>query len=431
MRLVTWGVDQMSPRNPFFISAIASMCTAGCVSTETLWQEGLMESHRDYKDFGDGLDSDALSVSPSDQSTLDALYEAITLSDITYAENIGASNKKEKRENAARWFAARGYDSLYYNPRVNWFVREPNLFVLGKAKSNHIIIVFHGTEAFDDPTDLFTNIQTKTDDALLDDAQGMYLPSGHRGFRRAALNLLRRGFVSPDMADRSIAEQCSNSANELTFDKDLGHLQTKSTHPTLLNFICAHDIHDENAGPTIDITLIGHSLGSGIAQMSLGFFDGLMAPQNAEAEPTEVSRKEHWPFRVRQAFLFAPPLALHTRSNGECERNTQNNPVDIYRREELTSRTHMIIRQGDMIPFLWNPLNAFGVHCVQGEHFGHLVDIDRSGNVSLMGEVDWKLREPHHSASYRSALATATGHALNDERITNGDDVDQTSPHVP
>ena len=134
------------------------------------------------------------------------------MSDITYAEDQHTT--RDKREKAAALFGEFGFDALYYHPKISWFTRNPNLFVLSRKQSNHLYIVLHGTELFDDPNDILTNLSMDIDYDTAPEEGALYLPTGHKGYRKSAGNLLDKRFVSPDMAGVDIPAYCASHTDE-------------------------------------------------------------------------------------------------------------------------------------------------------------------------------------------------------------------------
>ena len=188
----------------------------------------------------------------------------------------------------------------------------------------------------------------------------------------------------------------------------LGELSDFDGHVSLLDYVCINDVHDPTLGDTIDITLVGHSLGAGIGQLALGALSGLALHNVQENGEFDVAPLPDWPFNLRHAFLFAPPLSVYTSEEETCRRMDEaTSPLAIYARNGISEHSYMVIHRGDMIPTIWNPLSANDVHCVLGEHFGHLVDISRNGDVTIHDDVDWSYERPHHTWTYRNALMRA------------------------
>lgn len=321
------------------------------------------------------------------RAVADEMLEAISLAEISYGNGIEGT--WAKRQAAAAVFSQAGYNVLYYIPNYNWFLRDPNLFVLGRTGSNSITILFTGTEVADNPYDIVQDLKTS---AFADDPNESfyYIPNGHAGFRAGIANLIEQGFFADIGTLESLrTRRCTD---------EQGNFAVAPQDVSLADFICRYRIR---AGDDpIEVTIIGHSLGAGLAQMSLGVFSGLRWMNG------QVQRDPDWPLLVRRMYAFAPPLALYTRYERTCDPlSEEENPINVYNRFGLVDISHQVIRDGDVVPAAWNPVR--NMHCVVGEHFGHYYRIPRSGNTvhyEGIGQELWRLDRPHASRSYEAAI---------------------------
>jgi hypothetical protein len=359
----------------FIIAAALMLVTAGCAQTRMHWSEA------------------AANPPPTPAGFAEEMVQAIQFSEITYGNGI--RDTWAKRTAAAARFSAAGYHSLYYLPSYNWFIRDPNLFVLGRTGSHEIMILFTGTEVYDNPYDIIQD--TKTNLYFDDPEPGdLYIPAGHAGFRAGVLNLINVGFLPRTL-----------SLNDLRGD---GCQEPNAS--ALVDFSCRYRIADPTRTDPIQVTIVGHSLGAGLAQIMTPSVEGLSWYNDgtSDAPAWRVRRREGWPFRVHHLFAFAPPLAVYSHDDDTCVEIQPNNPIailrdrSIYGGPSLHERASMVIHEGDMVPVIWNPVRR-NMHCVPGQHFGRFFSIPRNGGAMLDGrDVDWRINRPHASASYQTSI---------------------------
>ncbi len=334
-----------------------------------------------------------------DIQTMSAIADAALLMEISYCDTE-KKNVRKKRENAALDYRALGYDAAYFHPRYYVFLHDPNLFLLGRPGSNELTVVFTGTEVGFNPFDLIQDLRAGLSYKGRRDGKP-YVPRGHTGFRSSFRNVVRKDFFDGANTFDELDEHCVDQTitpSAGAFDED--------PQVSLANFICRNNIRSDNENEKIRLTIIGHSLGAGIAQMSLGAFEGLTWRREEGAPPRVNPPGEAWPFEVKAAYLFAPPLALYPRDKA-CAPVDGSSPIDVYERNSLADRTYAIIRDGDMVPALWNPLKR-SFHCVEGEHFGTFVRIPRGKSIAFIErDVDWSNAEPHRPKNYRNAVDEA------------------------
>lgn len=359
----------------FVLAAALMLVTAGCAQTRMHWLEA------------------ATNPPAPPQTFAEEMVQAIRFAEITYGNGI--DDTWMKRTEAAARFSAEGYNSLYYLPRYNWFLSDPNVFVLGRRHSHAVMILFTGTEVSDNPYDIVQDVKTN----LYRDTEvegNLYMPAGHAGFRAGILNLINVGFIRRDLTMQDLRGEACQDQRQGRFAE----------------FICRYEIADPARTDPIEVTVVGHSLGAGLAQIATPAFEGLSWHNagTSEAPDWRVRRREGWPLRVRHLFAFAPPLAVYSHSDETCEEIQPNNPIQIlrdptlYDGPTLHDRTSMVIREGDMVPVAWNPVRR-DMHCVPGQHFGTLYNIPRNGSAMEDGrQEDWRIDRPHASSSYQRAI---------------------------
>ncbi len=338
-------------------------------------------------------------IDRGDIETMSAIADAALLMEISYCDTEKESVRK-KREDAALDYRALGYDAAYFHPRYYVFLHDPNLFLLGRPGSNELTVVFTGTEVGFNPLDLIQDLRTGASYKGRKDGKP-YVPRGHTGFRSSFRNVIRKDFFENATTFDDLDEHCRNQEPrypQSIFDD--------APRVSLANFICRNKIRNGNENEKIRLTVIGHSLGAGIAQMSLGAFEGLTWRRDDGLPPGVNKPAGAWPFEVKAAYLFAPPLALYPRDK-QCDVLDVTSPIDVYRQNSLADRTYAVIRDGDMVPALWNPLKR-AFHCVEGEHFGTFVRIPRGESIAFIERnVDWTNAEPHRPRNYRDAVDKA------------------------
>ena len=353
-------------------------------------------------------------ASRGDIETVTAIADAALLMEISYC-NTEQKNVRKKREDAAFDYRALGFDAAYFHPRYYFFLHDPNLFLLGRPGSNELTVVFTGTEIAFNPFDIIQDLRTGLSYKGRKDGKP-YVPRGHAGFRSSFRNVIRKDFFENAMTFTALNDHCdrlSLNTQPNGFDD--------SPRVSLANFICRNEIRNGNPNEKIKITVIGHSLGAGIGQMSLGAFEGLTWRREKGVDAQIEKPSEDWPFVVKTAYFFAPPLALYPRDR-DCNKHQGAGPIDVYERNTLHKRTFAVIRDGDMVPAIWNPIKR-SAHCVEGQHFGTFVRIPRGEGTAFIESVDWENAEPHRPRNYRSAIDKAL-EALRNE----GSDLPNESP---
>ncbi len=358
-------------------------------------------------DESDVVELDRVNLLPEtdrgDVDTVSALAHAALLMEISYCATEEDSVTK-KRKDAALDYRDLGYDAAYFHPRYYLILHDPNLFLLGRPGSNEVTVVFTGTEVGFNPFDLIQDLRTGVSYKGRKDGKP-YVPRGHGGFRSSFRNVIRKDFFDDAYSIAELADHCAEQEfkqPDVAFDN--------GPRVSLANFICRNKIRSGDANEKIKVTVIGHSLGAGIAQMSLGAFEGLTWRREDGLPPQINPPADDWPFEVKTAYLFAPPLALYARDAESCEEFKDQNPIKTYASYALgEDRVYTIIRDGDMVPAIWNPLKR-SFHCVEGEHFGTYVRIPRGAGIAFIEkDVDWTNAEPHRPRNYRDAIDKALG----------------------
>ena len=110
-----------------------------------------------------------------------------------------------------------------------------------------------------------------------------------------------------------------------------------------------------------------------------------MSPRKTRYDNTLVEHwGERWPFQLERSYLIAPPLALFVnekdKNTGNCKTvEDHKNPVHAYDRLRISDKSVIVIREGDMVPTLWNPIHG---NCVYGQHSAkYLYHINREKQV--------------------------------------------------
>jgi hypothetical protein len=376
-----WG---MLMRLATIAASVLMLC--GC-ATKTLWSEPDRFATQKPVPF-------------SSKEPFTEMLEAIELSEISYG--VGITNTWAKREAAAARFSRLGYSVLYYHPQYRVIFRDPNLYLLGRKNSHEITVLFTGTEVADNPLDIVQDLKT----SYREDAAGssFYIPPGHSGFRAGVINIIRRGFFKHATSRTAINERCT--------DIESGRTSAASTHDVgIADFICRFDILDPKMGNSpIKLRIIGHSLGAGLAQISMGPFSGLGWEKQIGAgtsiDNTWVpQKKQNWPFQVDRAYFFAAPYAIYTRDSETCAPLTNvHDGITTLKQVLPKDRVFTVNREGDMVWTLWNPVKP-SMHCVEGEHFGRYFRISHDGeDIDELNLKSMRLDFPHASSSYEEAI---------------------------
>lgn len=266
------------------------------------------------------------------------LYEYAQLADISYRDSPEASAQEYKRL---------GFDVSYYTIAKPLLGSYPELFILSIKRSANMIIVFKGTDSW---FDWYQNFKQMV---FLDKKEGgdVYIPMGHAGFRRGVLNLVNFGFH---------------------------------------NFGIKKHIDTFGLPESVSLTLIGHSQGGALAQLTTPYLDGMRYKNNA------VIRNQDWKHSVKKVITFGTPLALHKEKNN----------WDFINEHYAHNTTH-VIRDGDIVSTAYIPKDKQKLYRL----YGRLIRIDRDGNVHLeetqWGQGDASSSEPHAIKNYESILRRA------------------------
>ena len=423
-------------------------------------------------------------IASNESDLISSMQHAIELIDVAYGNEHKKHDRKEKkpeeeyiRKEVAKDLSKIGYNVLYYHPvfveskfldvlpDFAWdplkLSKYPNVYLMGKRHSNQLIVLFTGTEVGLDNRDLLQDGKSATyaDSYPRRYSKKIpYVPNGHLGFRDGVYNLMNRGFFDA-------AEKQDNGSN-LDFDcemedKDFAK-DINGENPTIKNFICLFEIQAPNdKGKPVEIYVMGHSLGAGIAQVSLGVFAGL----HWDEDSPDLSIESHIrtdpnylkKYDLKGVFLFAPPRSVYSHYgdddlktcapvkwfgdrkhpehhwddesvrynirkkalSGKVEKSEapsnrwEPDPIEVYDKFGISKRTVTVINEADFVPVIWSPVKAM-VHCNEGEHFGIPVIIDRRGIARIIyhetdpeySDHNWKWRydQPHRSSAYKAAI---------------------------
>ena len=241
-------------------------------------------------------DGEPLTDGPLDPS----LADAILLSKISYCKLSGKSQEFTwdnsiwfGRIRATEVFAKLGFRAAYVHPNYNWFFRDPNYYVLGIPGSNRVTIVIPGTEGGSNPLDNWQNIKAtafwdKPGTQRKARVQRAYIPRGHTGFRSSASAALRHGNLFEHANSKTeLLNYCGSFEPEkrIKTDSDFGTFH-------IADFICLNNIMSPDSDGSINVVLVGHSRGAGIAQMLAPAIDGYYWPEGAEKKLEERHRNE-------------------------------------------------------------------------------------------------------------------------------------------
>ena len=299
-------------------------------------------------------------------SALTEIIEAGYLCTNCYADNHGQIEPiLEANGYKAMYFAPHCLNPWYdHNPLHYWriFYRYPKVVAIYNTNWNYVTLVFIGTEKFGD---FIMDSETSgyEDNPKTD---YFYIPPGHAGFRGGILNLISQHYFT----------NC------------------------LLKFCMTNNV--PRCDGKYKVRLVGHSLGAGLAQMAIGVTDGLRYDHTLAIQPDKT-----WPFSFRNAVLFAPPYALsRTNKNPDCSYATGVSLEQFV--ERYQTNVLNIIRDDDMVPRLYNPLNRHGLQYVPLRHFGRIRRIDQTGTLeSETWTADPNAPDntfPHQIDSYLDAI---------------------------
>lgn len=326
---------------------------------------------------------------------------AAVIGEIAYCDAM-EGEEEEKIQAALSDFGALSYNAAYLRPRFSSLTTFPSIYLLSKPSSHRIIVYFPGVDAAAGPADLLQSLKAgAAEDQPV--AGQPYIPRGHEGFREGIANLINDGFFLQAKSLAELEEECSQSA---TSDRAPDRKTV-----SLAGFICTYDVADPTRSDPIELVVAGHSLGAGVAQSALGAFNGMTWIREPAGGWAVAAPERNWPFRVRAAYLYSPPLALYPRDEG-CNWVSGGavNPIDVYTVHGLTDLTYSIIKEGDPVPNLWRP-GGPSINCVEGNHFGKMVSIPRGEEPDIAARtpvtIKWDNPFPHRLQSYRKALANA------------------------
>lgn len=346
-----------------------------------------------------------------------ALVEAGLISRVSYC-NLKDTKKKNGiwagRVLATDIYSKLGFDAAYTHPRLTLLARDPNFFVLGAPAVRRIIIVFPGTEGDSNPYDNLQNLKfvsgyDEPGTRFFKRTKNAYLPRAHTGFRDSASNFFRSGFFEDAMTKSELAQHCE-TFDFATFKEGIGKGVSPYHKFRISDFICFHDIANGDYDRPVNVVIIGHSLGAGISQVLAASMDGFHWQKSGMDDIEKswmIKKRDGWPLHLERLYLFAPPLALHSRTkkDDQCDLETNTgvtqepgnesqkydvfevpetaietlNPIMVYNGLGIIEKTSLVIREGDMVPSLWSPLHG---NCVIGQHFGrHFYPINREGKA--------------------------------------------------
>ncbi len=253
-------------------------------------------------------------------------------------------------------FQNKGFDATYFAPSEYMFSDYPEVYILSRKKTNEITILVVGT---DSNGDWIQNMKTKEYHDVCN-ANTYHIPAGHGGFRNGVMNLIGEKFFTEVIT---------------------GHIQN-------------NDVRN-NKGGMIDVTIIGHSAGAGIAQLVGPAVDGYKYTDCMDTDNPKLVKTDKWPLKVKNVFAYAPPYAV-SPSYGSWE----------YMSKNYGDKTYMIIRDADFVTTVYNAF-THGLK-VPFRHYGKYVRITRDKEVSFES-TDWGLYveegdSPHSSNAYHAAL---------------------------
>jgi len=266
------------------------------------------------------------------------LYEYAQLADISY---------RDSPEVSAQVYKELGFDVSYYTISKPLLGSYPELFILSMKGSPNVIIVFKGTDSW---FDWYQNFKQMV---FLDKKKDgdVYIPMGPAGFRSGVLNLVNFDF------------------HKFGIKK---HIDTFGLPESL------------------SLTLIGHSQGGALSQLTTPYLDGMRYKNNA------VIRSHDWKHSVKKVITFGTPLALHKEKNNWDFMN-----------KYYGHKTMHVIRDGDIVSTAYIPKKKQKLYRL----YGSFIRIDRDGNAHLeetsWGKDDASSSEPHAIKNYESALRRA------------------------
>ena len=284
-----------------------------------------------------------------DKDTRENLFTGAELCHTAYGSHLDEKDGGKYYEKALDEFTRRGIDATYFAiKRLNGIY--PELYFLSVPQSDAVTVLFVGTN---DDYDWFQNLKVSNFEDVARDGE-FYIFPGHAGFRSGLLQILKKGLI-----------------DEL------------KNHVKNYNVRSACDTK-------IAITLLGHSQGAGLVQLSLTIFDGLVY------RGKELVTKPGHHFHVARAYAYAAPYAVSTtvkEDSGvhqwdEIDQRYPDKLITVLRDHDLAGVAYNVITYKNQIP---------------SRHFGQFVRINRDGDV-FFEDTRWEREEPHSIANYAKAL---------------------------
>jgi pimeloyl-ACP methyl ester carboxylesterase len=279
---------------------------------------------------------------------------------------------------AVEAFRARGYNATPWTARSGRRGHANQVFLVSRTGSNRLYVVIRGTDNFGD---VVQDLKAKAYTATYADGQ-FYIPPGHGGFRRGMLNIIGSGLLrSGEFDERPL---------------DCGGLNARAS--VLAKHLCRYGMP---TGPgQVELILVGHSLGAGIAQVGAAAFAGLEFVKVPGGTMT-VARQKYWPLTLRAVVAFAPPLAVYSKTDIEAGIAVPagiENQWSVLESHGIIGRTILFINDRDLVPAL-----SVGY----GRHFGHRFRVDRDDRVTFDGTTtarDLNVAQAHTNVGYCTAV---------------------------
>jgi pimeloyl-ACP methyl ester carboxylesterase len=292
---------------------------------------------------------------------------------------LGPSYIDPKTSSAIEAFRARGYDATPWKAG-RLFGHSNQGYIVSRAGENRIYVVIRGTDNFGDAVQ---DLKAKSYTGTYRDGE-FYLPPGHGGFRRGVLNIINSGVLR---------------INEFDVPLDCASLGRRAS--ILARHLCRYGMR---TGPgQVDVVLVGHSLGAGIALIGAAAFAGLEYKQGPALSSIRVGRQDYWPLTLRAVVAFAPPYAVYSKTDLEAGIETPEgyeSQWQILASQGIIDRTILFINDRDLVP---------GLSIGYGRHFGHRFRIDRDDRVTYDGSTtsrDLDAIGAHRNVGYCTAVLT-------------------------
>lgn len=294
---------------------------------------------------------------------------------------LGPSYMKPDAAGAVEAFRARGYDATPWKAGSRWFGHANQIYLVSRSGSNRLYVVIRGTDNFGD---VVQDLKAKSYTDTYRDGQ-FYLPPGHGGFRRGMLNIINSGVLR---------------MNEFDAQFDCGRLGRRSS--LLARHLCRNGMP---TGPgEVEVVLVGHSLGAGIALVGASAFAGL--EHRKVPGDMIIDGQKYWPLRLAAVVGFAPPYAVYSRTDLEAGIKVPPGYQDqwsILGKSGIIDRTILFINDRDLVP---------GLSVGYGRHFGHRFRVDRDDRVTYDGRTttrDLNVIQAHGNTGYCSAVLNELG----------------------